>query len=671
MRRLAYHLALLTTPSRPLAAIVRRRVPKPHTFASEGGLASLPAAILRNVVQRSVIQYVACLASSWALLAGQPAAAEQSRPLPPDTAQVRARLAVARQLQLRHNDSALALSRQLLRASERLRYPYGTAQGCLQLSMALRNRGEFDSSLAYGQRALALFEAQRQLRGVAAALNTNAQTYKRLGDAQQVTLLTRKGLALAGRSLAVAQQAHDLAGQVTALLSQGIIYRDLHRPDSARGCYLQAIALEHRYHPTPSMLGVAYANYGQLLMDFDHRLPAAIGYFRRAVALHRASHNRNSLEHAYRQLSWAYRQQGRLGLALATADSCLALGRASADPHRLSNSLEAAYLAYQAAGHYRQANALLEEKQRVDNDLGRLEKTRAVTRIEAAYRLRQQQARIGVLNQLDAQRRQQLAALGLGLALLTGLLLLSGWQYRALGRANAQLRITNQTIGENHQQLQEQARRLTLLLRELHHRVKNNLAIVSSLLNLQSGSLTDARAARAVREGRQRVEAMGLLHQHLYQTADVARVDMRPYLTTLLDNLLATYGFADKDIALELTLDLPALEVERAIPLGLILNELVTNALKHAYAGVARPWLRVLLRGTVEGQPGLLLEVEDNGPGVAPGQWQQAEGSFGQQLILALSAQLGGQVRVANQPGAFFQLRLVGAAPASAVPAGT
>jgi two-component sensor histidine kinase len=598
------------------------------------------------------------------LLAGWPAAGQPRQGASADTAQVRARLALAKQLQLRHNDSALVLSRQLLRASERLRYPYGTAQSCLQLGIALRNRSEFDSSLAYGQRALMLFEAQHHLRGVAAALNTNAQTYKRLGDAQKVTLLTRKGLALASRSLAVARQAHDPVGTVTALLSQGIIYRDLRQPDSARSCYQQAIALEHRYHPTPSMLGVAYANYGQLLMDFDHNLPTAIGYFRRAVALHRASHNRNSLEHAYRQLSWAYRQQGRLGSALATADSCLTLGRASGDPHRLSNSLEAAYLAYQAAGRYREANTLLEEKQQVENQLGRLEKTQAVTRIEAAYRLQKQQARIRALNQLNTQRQQQLGALGLGLGLLSALLLVTGWQYRALGQANAQLRITNQTVSENHHQLQEQANHLTLLLRELHHRVKNNLAIVSSLLNLQSGSLTDARAARAVREGRQRVEAMGLLHQHLYQTADVARVDMRPYLTTLLDNLLATYGFEEDSITLELTLDLPTLEVERAVPLGLILNELVTNALKHAYAGVARPWLRVLLLSAADGQPGLLLEVEDNGPGIAPGQWQKAEGSFGQQLILALSAQLAGQVKVANQPGAFFQLRLTGSATA-------
>lgn len=588
------------------------------------------------------------------LLAGGRAASQAL----PDTAQVRAQLPQARRLLQRDNDSALALNRQLLRASQRLGYGYGTAQSALQLGMALRNTGEFDSSFAYARRAQAWFEAQHRLAGVAAVFNLNAQTYKRMGDAQGVAVLTRKGLQQAGLALATAQQARDVGGQVAALLSQGIIYRDLHQPDSARRCYQQAIALEERYHPQPSVLGVAYANYGQLLLDQGRTLPAAISYFRRAVALHRAQGNRNGLEHSYRQLSWAYRQLGQPARAVATADTCLALGRAIGDPHRLSNSLEAAELAYQASGRFQQALRLTQEKQGVDDSLYRLEKTQAVTRIEAAYRLDKQQTRIASLNRDNARKRRQLAGLGLGLSVLAGLLLMSAWQYRALRRANAQLTAINHTVRDKNSHIQEQADRLTLLLRELNHRVKNNLAIVSSLLNLQSFSLADAHAARAVREGRQRVEAMGLLHQHLYQTADVTRVDMRPYLTTLLDNLLAAYGFDEDELALELCLDLPALAVEQAVPLGLILNELITNAVKHAYAGVARPWLRVQL--SAPSPAALLLEVEDNGPGIAPARWQATEGTFGQQLILALSAQLGGQVTTANRPGAFFQLHVAG-----------
>ena len=132
---------------------------------------------------------------------------------------------------------------------------------------------------------------------------------------------------------------------------------------------------------------------------------------------------------------------------------------------------------------------------------------------------------------------------------------------------------------------------------------------------------------------------------------EVATVDMRPYLTTLAENLLAAYGFDEGRCDLVLELDLPAVDVDRAVPLGLILNELVTNALKHAYGQVARPLLRLHLSGPAGG---LLLEVEDNGPGRAPAAGRGS--SFGTQLILALSEQIGGQVTMGNQPGAYFRL---------------
>ncbi|MBF9222818.1 sensor histidine kinase [Hymenobacter ruricola] len=584
-------------------------------------------------------------------LAGHAAGPQPGPGAPTDTAQVRQNFQTVQVLLMRNADSAAVLSRQLLRTSQKLRYPYGMAQSCLLLGTALRNQSEFDSSFYYGRRAQALFEAQHRPEGVAWVLNLNAQTYKRMSDAQGVELLTRKGLQQAQQALALARRGPYPAAMVSALITQGIIYRDLHRPDSARTCYQEAMRIEQKYRPVPSSLGVVCANYGQLLMDYDHDYPQAIGYFRRALGLHRAQHNRNGLEHAYRQLSWAYRRQGRLAQAVAAADTCLALGRAIGDPHRLSNSLEAACFAYRDAGRYREATDLMEERRQLDNQTNRLEKTQAVARIEAAYRLEKQQARIASLALANAHKKSLLVGLALGLTALAGLLVFGAWQYRAQRRANAQLRATNQTINENNARIQEQAARLTLLLRELHHRVKNNLAIVSSLLNLQSGSLADPVAARAVREGRQRVEAMGLIHQRLYQTDDVATVDIRPYLTTLVENLLAAYGFDEDRFDLVLELDLPVVDVDRAVPLGLILNELVTNALKHAYGKVARPLLRVYL-GSPAG--GLLLEVEDNGPGRPPG--YDTGNSFGTQLIEALSQQIGGEMTMSNEPGACFRL---------------
>ena len=277
------------------------------------------------------------------------------------------------------------------------------AEGYWLLGSALRNQSRFDSSLYYGQRALSLFHRLGQPSGEANAYALLAQTYKRLADGQHVAALTAKALALAGQAVAAARTGPDSAVLSRAYLVQGIIYRDLERYDAARNCYERAIALARRYPAVPSPLPVGYADLGQLLMDAGPDLPGAIGYFRRALPLYRAEGNRNGLEHAYRQLSWAYRQQGRPALAVATADTSLALGRASADPHRLANSLQAGYLAYKAAARPAEALARLEEWKATTDGFARADMVQAVASRQATYELEQQRTRLTGLREANAR----------------------------------------------------------------------------------------------------------------------------------------------------------------------------------------------------------------------------------------------------------------------------
>ncbi|KAA9331669.1 sensor histidine kinase [Hymenobacter busanensis] len=594
-------------------------------------------------------------------------AAARPAATPADTLRLRQLCRLTQEQLLRHNDSAVASSRYIVREARRAGYTYGLAQGYFLLGNGLRNRSEFDSSLYYGQKALTLFDALHLDDGRSAAYNMMAQNYKRMGDAQGVRLLSRRGLRLARLAEAAALRGPHYAQLSWANLSLGIIYRDLGRLDSARPCYLKAMSIARQHPFRPSSLPVSYANYGQLLMDSGESLTGAIGYFRRAIPLYHEQGNRNGLEHAYRNLSWAYRQQGNLPRALATADTALALGRAIGDPHRLCNSLEAAYLAYRAAGRYRQAVELLDEWKERESAFINADVAKAVATVEAAYAIEKKEARIAQLARENAHQVRQLWLLGLGAGALSLLLGLAAWQYRIIRRKNALLRATNRTVSDNNLRITEQAERLTILMKELHHRVKNNLAIVSSLLRLQAKRLTDEGAVQAVREGQQRVEAMALVHQRLYQTADVTTVDMQRYVTDLVESLMTAYGYSPDDLDLTLTVEHPPLDVDRAVPLGLILNELLTNAFKHAYRHVPHPALRVYLGLRAAGE--LVLEVQDNGPGIETGQWQQTSGSFGRRLITSLAEQLDGRMELRNHAGALFRLVVPAAAPAASVAA--
>ena len=295
-------------------------------------------------------------------------------------------------------------------------------------------------------------------------------------------------------------------------------------------------------------------------------------------------------------------------------------------------------------------------------------KTRAVAEVQTRYETAKKTRQITDLSTENDLKARQMGYLGAGFGLVLLLLCLSFAQYRAIRRANAQLSDQNRVIADNSRRLTEQSTQLRTLMRELHHRVKNNLAIVSSLLNLQTYRLTDTGAIEAVQESQRRVEAMSLIHQRLYRTDAVTTINMAEYITDLAESLMAAYGYGPDTFDLSVVVSEPELDVDIAIPMGLILNELLTNSFKYAYGNNQhrigrrkRPALTIALRQDA----GLVLEVQDNGPGLNLSQWQNPEAesdSFGRQLIWSLSEQTGGNLTVDNRDGAYFQLTIPKAA---------
>ncbi|GAB3640094.1 sensor histidine kinase [Spirosoma arcticum] len=285
-----------------------------------------------------------------------------------------------------------------------------------------------------------------------------------------------------------------------------------------------------------------------------------------------------------------------------------------------------------------------------------IEKARAVAELQTKYETQRNVQQIATLDQRNKQRSRQIEYLVGGLGTLLILLSSLVGQYTIIRRRNGQLSAQNQIITASSQQLVGQSEQLRTLMKELHHRVKNNLAIVSSLLSLQASGLRDEKAIQAVRVGQQRVEAMSLIHQRLYQTDRVTTINIQEYLTDLANSLLHAYGYAAADFDLVIDAEEQELDVDVAIPLGLIANELITNAFKYAYTGAQHPRLRIGLHT----RDGLTLEVQDNGPGIDQTNWQQRGGrpSFGKRLIASLSDQLEGQFEFIQQNGVLFRLHI-------------
>jgi len=197
--------------------------------------------------------------------------------------------------------------------------------------------------------------------------------------------------------------------------------------------------------------------------------------------------------------------------------------------------------------------------------------------------------------------------------------------------------------------LEDQNREKEFLLKEIHHRVKNNLGIVSSLLDLQADKIKDPKIISAIEESRNRVYSMSMIHQKLYQGKNLSSISMKEYLVDLSQHILDSFG---EEGRIEYTYDLEEMEldVDSAIPVGLIVNELLTNSYKHAFPDHRKGSINITCKHIAEDR--ILLEVADNGIGLLEFDKEDDQGSgFGTQLIDLLIQQLDGSIMTINGLG--------------------
>ena len=215
----------------------------------------------------------------------------------------------------------------------------------------------------------------------------------------------------------------------------------------------------------------------------------------------------------------------------------------------------------------------------------------------------------------------------------------------------SRIRRTEEALRRKQADLSRALEQREILLREVYHRVKNNLQVVSSLLSLQSRSVTDPAARRALAASRARVSAMARVHERLYSGPDLARVELDRYVEGLVGELIATYR-QDERVAVSLELEAVTLPLETAIPCGLILHELVSNALQHAWpeGGAGRLVVRT---AQVDGVA--RIEVQDDGVGAPE---TVRGGALGTRLVQSLTAQVEGRLERRDAPGTWWVMEL-------------
>jgi len=289
---------------------------------------------------------------------------------------------------------------------------------------------------------------------------------------------------------------------------------------------------------------------------------------------------------------------------------------------------------------FKNANQAILNYQRYANELFKERQEFVTLDLEAKYSKEKQDQQItflakdNILQEVKLkQQRIYLISGAIGLLIIS---ILSFFIYRLYAKLSSR----NSTISKA---LKEK----DFLLREIHHRVKNNLQVISSLLSLQSRQIEDEEIKRAINEGRSRVRSMALIHQNLYQNENLTGVNVAHYMPKLVNELFDTYKVDQNKISLNLEIQEMELDVDTMVPLGLILNELVSNCLKHAFPDNRSGSISVSLEHK---EDNLHLIVKDNGIGTTLDELQESK-SFGNRLIKAFSQKLKAELEVTDSNG--------------------
>lgn len=328
------------------------------------------------------------------------------------------------------------------------------------------------------------------------------------------------------------------------------------------------------------------------------------------------------------------------------------------------------YKAYSAMGNYRSANIYLMKSKELSDSIFTETKSRQIEELQVQYETAKKLKDIELLNNQNQLQRirveQANKAKNIILAVAALLLIIIGLlfnRYIIKQRSNRKLETNQKELDQKNAFLEtlnaEQDKLLKekeWLIREVHHRVKNNLQMVTSLLNTQSAYLEDDAAILAVKDSLRRMQAMSLIHQKLYQNENISTIAMPGYINELVRYLYESFDTGNR-IVFEEAIEPLALDISQAVPLGLIINESIVNAIKYAFPNGQQGVVNINLRH--DRADHLLLEISDNGIGLPEGFDTREINSLGFDLMRGLTKQLNGSFHIENNKGVHIMVRFI------------
>jgi len=494
-----------------------------------------------------------------------------------------------------------------------------------QLGYVYERQGKLDKAADIAMETLLLGDQLKDKRAMAVAFSDLSNLFWKQSRFEKALEYGLKALVLFEE-----RGLNDLDYDFT-LYVVGNCYLALDKHEEALNYYEHSIAIGERYGFYNNLCDV-YISMVYLkayLNDFD----AADLAGENAVKYGQLLDNNFMLMRSWLSIGKSQNLQGKYISAIESLERSLNIATEDfGDDFYLSQAYEALGKAYAGNHNYREAYQAYAEYDKLKKEIFTAEADQHISLLLTEFDVAQKESTIIVQeNQIKKQRSTQTLMILIGGLLLMILLLL----YNSI-----------ETNKKKNRLLKKQNDEKEFLLKEIHHRVKNNLEVVSSLLSLQSEQVGDSKVADAMQKSQLRVHSMSMIHQKLYQGKSFSSIEMKEYFKSLGEYIVDIYGASER-IHIECEMKKMELDVDTAIPIGLIVNELFTNALKYAFPDNRNGLIKISL---IESGNQLQLEVSDNG--IGKNYHEKMEGTgFGTQLIELLTRQLEGKMSLSVKKG--------------------
>lgn len=514
----------------------------------------------------------------------------------------------------------------------------GTALSLYNLGLLYFNQGDVPSAIDYLYKALKIQESINKKEDIASTLNSLGYIYGQQGEIEKQKELYLKGLA-------ISEEIDDKQGIVLSYNNLGAIYKNQGDNKKALEYFDACLKLSQEIK---LLRGVSNSlnNIGNIY-EAQNNLNAALKNYQESLIVRENINDNPGIINSLLSIGGILHKQGKTLEANTYSKKALIIAKEIGFPDEIKLSANLLQKTYKEMGNYKDGWEAYELFISMKDSMNNIETQKASIEQNLKYEFDKKNA----LSQLEhekelylkeVEKKKQNIIIWAGALVLILILGFSAFIVHRLKLSNKQKLLIEQKNKENE-----------LLLGEIHHRVKNNLQVISSLLSLQERSIDDVATKSAIAEGKERVKSMGLIHKMLYQNDNYSGVEMDNYGKELIKGLIDSFGIKETDIDVNLNFSQLKLDVDTAIPIGLIINELVINSFKYAFEKTSSPSIKVSL---IKQSENLILEVSDNGSGKAD-ELENSK-SFGMKLIKSLSRQIGGTVSINNISGICVRINI-------------